>query len=169
MIWHHRTEMPGGIEHPGNIGQQRVLNIVWRMAGIGQPPSGIQRAGIADQNIDLLIIQQAVCLGGGGLHRILIAHIHGDDLQLARLRGGKGLQIAGSIRLAAGGNDHIAAGQRLAGHFQPDAAIGAGDQNMLWHRPQAALASGVMIAGSNGLRVKISRSIGSKCASGLVG
>ena len=158
-------EMPGGEEHAGDIRHQRFGDVVLGVAGVGQPAAGVQRAGIGDDQVE------RPAGGGGGADRVLLAGLHGDDGEPAVMRAGQRGQVIGPVRRAAGGGDAVAAGQRLARHFKPDAAVGAGDQDAVGHVSvfRGQLVSGVMTAGSNGVRVKISRSIGSKWLSGRVG
>ena len=89
---------------------------------------------------------------------------------------GQRVQLIRLVRRATGGRHLVSGGGGLAGHFKPDTAVGAGDQDAVCHGPMLfpclgayAAFSGLMTAGSNGVRENTSRSIGSKWLSGLVG
>ena len=176
-------KMAGGEKHPGDIGHQRVLDSPAVLFGVLNTAASGQHAGIADQQIEC-----AAKPGGDWFHVAFDPHIEAEDAHPVGLPGE--CHQLGSLHRGAATGDHLVTHRgRLAGHFQPDATVGAGDHHAsggaarhlctvifvpssglphVGHALQAAALS-PMIAGSKGVRENTSRSIGSKWLSGLVG
>ena len=119
--------MPCGEEHPGDVGHQRFRNVLRCVAVVGQPPTGVQRASVADHKV------KRPDRRGSGANGFLVADLHTDYSDLLVTLCGKVVQRVGAGRGAAGGGDMMPGSGGLAGHFQPDTAVGPSDQYAIRH------------------------------------